>query len=120
LRIDKRSGSQNADEKRCDDNSHPTMYLTRFPDQSLSPISRAKRTYAIQLLPIVQGARRRAFQKGISPVRARYSLPGRVALGDQSRAELAELFSVGRSTLYRAIERAGGRLDRLIALLCPW
>lgn len=29
--------------------------------------------------------------------------------GEKNPAELAELFSVGRSTVYRAIERAGGR-----------
>ncbi|MGI4894670.1 MAG: helix-turn-helix domain-containing protein [Janthinobacterium lividum] len=29
--------------------------------------------------------------------------------GDTSTADLAELFGVGRSTVYRAIERAGGR-----------
>jgi DNA invertase Pin-like site-specific DNA recombinase len=29
--------------------------------------------------------------------------------GEKSPAELAELFNVGRSTVYRAIERAGGR-----------
>lgn len=29
--------------------------------------------------------------------------------GDTSPAELAELFNVGRSTVYRAIDRAGGQ-----------
>ncbi len=33
------------------------------------------------------------------------------AAGGHSPAELAELFSVGRSTVYRAIHRAGGRAE---------
>ncbi len=33
------------------------------------------------------------------------------AAGGHSPAELAELFSVGRSTVYRAIQRAGGHVD---------
>lgn len=36
-------------------------------------------------------------------------LVGLYRAGDKNPAELAELFNIGRSTVYRAIERAGGR-----------
>jgi hypothetical protein len=40
---------------------------------------------------------------------ARQGRATRARAGKKSPAELAELFNIGRSTVYRAIERAGGR-----------